>query len=291
VPLHLAIFRFGIEVGPGVVELHKGTNLENKEIGYSLEQLTKILQEQSQACKVEINVVDGTFSFFFHSPQHGASCWGGPPWAILGQPTDSAINSNPRFDAEALFNKEGFVRIDGDQEGAVQFDAARKATGLVWRQFMLRAFDRAVSLKRATLYARFQTPMASLQQLPADVWPILEIVDWQNGIARDLQNVLYYSIHAASARQQTNDDLPEEESSPPIYRTGAPGKPTSMHLVEAEFRARCDRGEAKPTIGDEAEILAEWLRRTHPNAPPLTPKTVKNQLRAAHREWRDKARN
>ena len=47
-----------------------------------------------------------------------------------------------------------------------------------------------------------EAPLA-VQGLPADLWPILEVLDWQNGLARDPQGVFYYSIHAASARRRS----------------------------------------------------------------------------------------
>jgi hypothetical protein len=65
--------------------------------------------------------------------------------------------------------------------------------------------------------------------------------------------------------------------------TGAPGRPTSMHLVELEYRDRWQRGEAETGIDAEAEALAEWLRTEHPDAPQLTPKTIANRLRHEHR--------
>jgi hypothetical protein len=65
--------------------------------------------------------------------------------------------------------------------------------------------------------------------------------------------------------------------------TGAPGRPTSMHLVELEHRDRWQRGEAETSIGAEAAALADWLRTEHPQAPPLRPKTIANRLRNDHR--------
>jgi hypothetical protein len=73
-------------------------------------------------------------------------------------------------------------------------------------------------------------------------------------------------------------------------RSGAPGRPTSMHLVQAEFDARCARGEVAASLTKEAEDLAEWLKRAHPSAPPVTPKTIQNNLRGAFRQYKD-ARN
>jgi hypothetical protein len=72
-------------------------------------------------------------------------------------------------------------------------------------------------------------------------------------------------------------------------RSGAPGRPTSMHLVEAEFRARCDRGEIQATLRAESEALAAWLRDQHPSAPKLTPTTINNRLGAAFRKHKNNA--
>jgi hypothetical protein len=73
-------------------------------------------------------------------------------------------------------------------------------------------------------------------------------------------------------------------------RTGAPGRPTSIHLVEAEFAARCARNQVKATLAEEAEVLAAWLSNEHPKSPRLTAKTIKNKLRAVYRQHKE-ARN
>ena len=69
-----------------------------------------------------------------------------------------------------------------------------------------------------------------------------------------------------------------EQEKASIYETGAPGRPTSMHLVREEFRARYERRESATSITQEANALAEWLRKAHPRAVAVTPKTIKNQL-------------
>jgi hypothetical protein len=56
-----------------------------------------------------------------------------------------------------------------------------------------------------------------------------------------------------------------------------------MHLVEAEYRARWQRGEAETSIGAEAEALSDWLRNKHSDEPRLTPKTIANRLRQEYR--------
>ena len=79
-------------------------------------------------------------------------------------------------------------------------------------------------------------------------------------------------------------DVAGEAAAP--LRTGAPGRPSSMHLVQAEFRARCERAEVNPSVTREAELLARWLGETHPKAPRVTAKTIENNIRAEHRRQR-----
>lgn len=70
--------------------------------------------------------------------------------------------------------------------------------------------------------------------------------------------------------------------------SGAPGRPTSMHLVTLEYSKRWERGDVHKKIGDEAKVLAAWLIKTHPTSPRLTAKTITNNLRAEHRQrWHD----
>lgn len=67
------------------------------------------------------------------------------------------------------------------------------------------------------------------------------------------------------------------------YRTGAPGRPTSIHLVMQEFERRTAAGLVRATLLEEAAELCEWVAVNHPGAPRLTIKTIKNRLRHAYR--------
>ena len=60
--------------------------------------------------------------------------------------------------------------------------------------------------------------------------------------------------------------------------TGAPGRPTSIHLVEAELDQRIAAGDTWTSKTSAAQELSEWLRLNHKQAPQLTPKTIKNRL-------------
>ena len=62
------------------------------------------------------------------------------------------------------------------------------------------------------------------------------------------------------------------------YRTGAPGRPSSSQLVAGELDRRIAAGIRSANMKQEAELLADWLRNTHPNAPPMTAKTIRNKF-------------
>ena len=61
--------------------------------------------------------------------------------------------------------------------------------------------------------------------------------------------------------------------------TGAPGRPSSMFLVRAEFEARVARGEICDSLGEQARQLSEWLRLHHPNNPPAKAGSIANGIR------------
>lgn len=69
----------------------------------------------------------------------------------------------------------------------------------------------------------------------------------------------------------------------PSDRTGAPGRPSAMHLVEAELRRRHAAGEMHGTLRSEAEHLSRWLRAMHPTLRPATPKTICNRISSTFR--------
>jgi hypothetical protein len=164
----------------------------------SLPQLHAILKETSSATRVEIDPSRCTFVFQF---SHRATTWGGPPWELLENIEGAKPSHGPRADAEALFNKKGLVRVSNEETeiGLREFDAVRSAAGLVWRQLMLREFDRAIAANEVALHARVGSAIAPFKALPSDVWPLLTILDWQNAIARDPEGLLYYSVHAQLA--------------------------------------------------------------------------------------------
>jgi hypothetical protein len=62
-------------------------------------------------------------------------------------------------------------------------------------------------------------------------------------------------------------------------RTGAPGRPSSMHLILAEHSARWDRGQAEGSIKAEARALRAWFQQTYKGSPAPSTVTIENRIR------------
>lgn len=70
-----------------------------------------------------------------------------------------------------------------------------------------------------------------------------------------------------------------EPASAVIYRTGAPGRPTSTDLVIGELHARIADGQLEPTLAKQAQALSAWLAERHPQAAQLKPTSMENAIR------------
>lgn len=147
-------------------------------------------------------------------------------------------------------------------------------------------------------------PDAKAEIIPRRYWPFLAL-DIENRVATGSDKT-YRAVFGLIARQipkghpfleairvaQVIPDigsapavelLPASSPHPVAAKTGAPGRPSSMHYIRAEFERRAKAGTLEKSLQMEAELLVAWLRSTHPGTPALTAKTVCNTIRAAYR--------
>ena len=128
-----------------------------------------------------------------------------------------------------------------------------------------------------------------------DAWisctPYIDEQHWKSDFNDKLYLTRYGSagwthlqVKKADVLREMQFDAVVVEKRPPIYISGAPGRPTSMNLIRLEFEARYRRQETEPSITLEAVALAEWLSRTHPEATPMKAKTIRNQLASDFRK-------
>ena len=77
---------------------------------------------------------------------------------------------------------------------------------------------------------------------------------------------------------------PFSNGKPVETHSGAPGRPSAMHLVIAEYRARKARGEADGRLHVIASELAEWASARYPGLRTPKAGTIANALRTEHRQ-------
>lgn len=68
-----------------------------------------------------------------------------------------------------------------------------------------------------------------------------------------------------------------------VMRTGAPGRPSSMQVLRAEFARRVAEEQIAPSLAGEARALRDWFQREHPRAPCPAQTSTENGLREAYR--------
>lgn len=160
-----------LPLGRGVFELYARKDPE------TLRDLADVLKTESGALDATIRPSSCIFSFHFF--EKGSISVDGTPWAIVRDCSNSAEE-----DGSVLWKAHpASIRA-----------AVCKATTLVWHKLIFPAFGRAVSQGHVNLYARLQRISAPLEPLPADVWPLLNVSDWQRGVAVGPEGTLYWAI-------------------------------------------------------------------------------------------------
>jgi hypothetical protein len=71
-----------------------------------------------------------------------------------------------------------------------------------------------------------------------------------------------------------------------VAGSGMPGRPSKgKHLIEDEFRRRCETGEVLESLDGEAKALLAWYKDNYRTAQRPTVKTVTNNIRTSHRKY------
>ncbi|MDI2103928.1 hypothetical protein [Bradyrhizobium sp. Mp64] len=125
-------------------------------------------------------------------------------------------------------------------------------------------------------------------------------VKWLKNSARSARNTYNGGIEVAQAEgievhaRQLFNIWPEGEAHPDARtdgatdKTGSPGRPSSRHLVEAEFKERVKGNRTESSLKAEAKVLSAWLREKHPTLTPMTVKTVENSIRLDYNRHKKK---
>src|SRR5262245_2814555 len=115
-----------------------------------------------------------------------------------------------------------------------------------------------------TAWGREGSPIGSWREIPSSAWSTLQLDDPNMGTVKGPGVVLF----DVSVGRRVSVPIP------PLAETGAPGRPSSMYLVEAEFGLRCTAGELEEKLGPQARALAAWFKLNHPDKPAPTAKTI-----------------
>jgi hypothetical protein len=89
------------------------------------------------------------------------------------------------------------------------------------------------------------------------------------------------------ARVRTEQPVSEMVSN----QTGAPGRPTSMHLIESELRRRAESDDPEDALGSsiavDADDLVTWFAKKYPKMARPAASTIIKRHRKLHRELRE----
>jgi hypothetical protein len=118
--------------------------------------------------------------------------------------------------------------------------------------------------------------------------PVEEVEHWLEPLVSTLGAKRTLAGGASTVRVPANSEITSTSDADEVAsdRTGTQGRPTSRHLVTAEFARRAANNEPLDKLNAESAILSDWLQQRHPNLAPMTPKTVENCIRIAYRLWK-----
>jgi hypothetical protein len=134
-----------------------------------------------------------------------------------------------------------------------------------------------------TAWAREGSPLAPWREIPASAWKALQIDNLTKGTAKG-PGVALFDVRVGP--RVVIVATPNVVRVPPQPATGAPGRPSNMHWIEAEFSRRIEAGQLVEKTREQAAALAAWFKAAHPDKQCPTEKTIANKIRLKHRKNR-----
>jgi hypothetical protein len=131
---------------------------------------------------------------------------------------------------------------------------------------------------------------ATLRAATADVYASVGLKDLHEHLSTDIGHRETHEVLAAFFEEWRGIADVSIESLQTEAASGAPGRPTSRHLVEEEMRRRFASGIAESSLRAEARHLLKWLKQHHPKAPTMTEKTIENAFRELYRSLKVQSR-
>lgn len=141
-----------------------------------------------------------------------------------------------------------------------------------WQNIERAFFEQLISGNLAA-YAQKEPPFGTWQQIPAAACRNLHLKDVRRGRIVG-PNIELINLHILEVR---NDGAP-------VPTTGAPGRPSDMHLVLAEFERRLEARKIEASLAEQSRVLLGWFKLNHPDKQPPGRKTIENNLRDRYRE-------
>jgi hypothetical protein len=207
-------------------------------------------------------------------------------------------------------------------------DAWRDSRQAASMKFLLSLWDGLSTTQRRTMAAQFDASGDPAKQNERrEEW---DLVVHQFNLQADLDEIETGPTKDVATRQERRDDLKQKitaidarlskpatgaraaageaggspveptptegcapdsgDRTPPVYKTGGQGRPTSMNLIAGELARRREAGEVHTTQAAEAKALAAWLAQAHPQAPRAGVKAIGNSLGKKLREAVDEAK-
>jgi hypothetical protein len=151
----------------------------------------------------------------------------------------------------------------------------------------LRVRERAASAIVSLLSSGRLTAATERGHVPSDAWSRWTPDWWRNELGPLLNPGLYRHIRVErqavtmASRPTGKSEIAYKDE---LDRSGAPGRPTSIHLIHAEHERRLDAGFSLEKVSAESRYLEGWLASTHPKMPHAGAGAIENAIRLRHRD-------